>query len=576
MTATSLQPLTPAQVDFDGDRPVSRVFHDVYYDADGPAEVARVFLAPAAFEARTADPAGRFTVGELGFGTGLNFIVAAHLARSRLHFISVERHPLSVDDVARSLAPWMTAFPSARDLVAHYPPLVPGWHRRLFGDGRIQLSVYFGDVRAALADLERQQRRGVDAWFLDGFAPRRNPAMWRRELFEAMARLSASRATVTTFTAAGAVRRDLASAGFEVRRVDQRPHKRHSTAGVLAGRGLDFAPPDSVAVLGGGLAGTATARALADKGIAAAIADAGEGIGTGASSIPAAVLHPRLSPGTSTLAGFRLHAFAFAAHRCRGLPGTQTGGVLQLPSPTLDADKLRRIADVSPRAIAEHLEPGTASDRAGLVIREAALFFPMGLTVHGRRLSEALCHHEGIEVVGAHSERPSPSVRATGWNTDGFDTLEVTGLAGQMDRFGCNHPPRLPIVGDGPVVPAARSVWAGATYEYRPWATQDATSANAQRFQRLFGVAPGKSLERFRGIRAVTSDRLPVIGFDEGAWFNLGHGSHGTTTAILGAEIVASAIVGEVTPVATDLLELVRPGRFRERQKRRPNPFKTQ
>ena len=567
------QSFAPALVDFDGERPVSRAFGDVYYDADGPVEVVRKFLAPAAFEVRTTDPVRRFTVGELGFGTGLNFVVAARLARSRLHFISVERHPLSVDDLARSLAPWTTAFPMARDLVEHYPPLVPGWHRRLFDEGRIQLSVYFGDVRDALADLERQQRLAVDAWLLDGFAPHRNPAMWRRELFETMARLSARRASVTTFTAAGDVRRDLADSGFEVRRVDQRPHKRHSTAGVFAGRGRDFVPPTAAVVIGAGLAGTATARALADKGIAVAVVDAGEGIARGASAIPAAVSHPRLSHMASSLGNFRMHAFGFAAHRCRGLPGVRTSGVLQLPGP--DADKLRRIAQVTPAAIAEYLEPGAASDRAGLVIREPALFFRDGLTVDVRRLSEALCHHRGIEIVAASPEHASSVVRATGSNINGFDTLEVTGLAGQVDRFVCTNPPRLPIVGDGTIVPAAGSVWAGATYEYRPWAAQDATSANAQRFQRRLGVAPGVSIERFRGIRAVTSDRLPVIGLDAGSWFNLGHGSHGTTTAILGAEIVASAIAGEVAPVTIDLLELVRPGRFRERQKRRPNPFNT-
>ncbi|MDE0036966.1 MAG: tRNA (5-methylaminomethyl-2-thiouridine)(34)-methyltransferase MnmD [Gammaproteobacteria bacterium] len=575
MSAPNAQPLAPARVDFDGERPVSRAFGDVYYDADGPAEVVRVFLAPAAFESRTADPAGRFTVGELGFGTGLNFVVAARLARSRLHFISVERYPLTVDDVARSLAPWTTAFPLARDLVAHYPPLVPGWHRRLFDEGRIQLSVYFGDVRDALAELAGQQRRGVDAWLLDGFAPRRNAAMWRRELFGAMARLSARRASVTTFTAAGDVRRDLASSGFEVHRVDQRPHKRHTTAGVFAGRGRDFVPPTGAVVLGAGLAGTATARALADKGIAAAIADDGEGIAAGASGIPAAVLRPRLSHVASTLASFRIHAFGFAAQRCRGLPGVRTSGALQLPGPDNDPDKLGRIAQVTPPAIAEYLDPGAASDRAGRVIREPVLFFPDGLTVDVRRLSEALCHHRGIEITAASPEHPLSVVRATGFNIDGFDTLEVTGLAGQMDRFGCTYPPLLPIVGDGTIVPAAGSVWAGATYEYRPWTTRDATSANAQRLQRVFGSAPGRSIERFRGIRAVTSDRLPVIGLDGGSWFNLGHGSHGTTTAILGAEIVASAIAGEVTPVTIDLLELVRPGRFRERQERRPNPFKT-
>ena len=569
------QHLTPAQVDFDGGRPVSRAFGDVYYDADGPAEVARVFLAPAAFEARTADPGGTFTVGELGFGTGLNFVVAARAARSRLHFISVERHPLSLADTARSLAPWATAFPLAQELVEHYPPLVPGWHRRLFEGGRIQLSVYFGDVRDALVELEQQQRRGVDAWFLDGFAPRRNAAMWDRDLFEAMGRLSTHRASVTTFTAAGSVRRDLGAAGFEVRRVDQRPHKRHSTAGIYTGNGRTMTVPADTLVLGAGLAGTATARALGEKGITAIVMDSSEGIAQGASSIPAAVMHPRLSPGTSTPSSFRLHAFAFAAHRCRGLPGTTASGVLQLPGPTVDADRLRRIAEAAPPGIAEFLDPGAASTRTGVAIRESGLFFPSALTINGRRLSEALCENANVEIAAPGPEGSAPVVRATGPDTGGFDTLEVTRLAGQMDRFRHGRPPRLPIVGDGTIVSASGSVWAGATYEYRPWPPSQASSANAERFHRLFGEWPGASLERFRGVRAVTSDRLPVIGCDEGIWFNLGHGSHGTATAILGAEIVASAIAGEVGPVTLDLLELVRPGRFRERQKRRPNPFKT-
>ena len=574
VSMSSSQLLTPARVDFDGERPVSRAFGDVYYDADGPAEVARVFLGPAAFESRTADPAGTFTVGELGFGTGLNFVVAARAARSRLHFISVERHPLSVADLARSLAPWKTAFPLTRELAEHYPPLVTGWHRRLFEGGRIQLSVYFGDVQDALAELERQQRRGVDAWFLDGFAPRRNAAMWDRDLFEAMARVSAHRATVTTFTAAGSVRRDLAAAGFEVRRVDQRPHKRHSTAGVYMGRGRTFAVPADTVVLGAGLAGTATARALGEKGIAAVVADSSGGIARGASSIPAAVMHPRLSPGTSPPSVFRLHAFAFAAHRCRGLPGATASGVLQLPGPTVDADRLHGIAQAAPPGIVEHLDPGAASTRTGVSIRESGLFFPGALTIDGRCLAEALCDHAIVEMVAAGPEGSLPVVRATGPDTGGFDTLEVTRLAGQMDRFGHDRPPRLPIVGDGTIVPTSGGVWAGATYEYRPWPPSEASSANAGRFQRLFGESPGTSLERFRGVRAVTSDRLPVIGRDEGVWFNLGHGSHGTATAIIGAEIVASAIVGEVAPVTLDLLDLVRPGRFRERQKRRPNPFK--
>ncbi len=575
MSATSPYVLTPAEVDFDGGRPVSRAFDDIYFDADGPAEVARVFLGPADFEARTADPATTFTVGELGFGTGLSFVVAAHAARCRLHFISVERHPLSVDDMVRSLASRATAFPLARRLIEHYPPLVAGWHRRLFEGGRIQLSVFFGDVKDALADLERQQQRGVDAWFLDGFAPPRNPEMWDCGLFETMARLSAHRATVTTFTAAGHVRRDLAAAGFEVRRVDQHPHKRHSTAGVYAGSGRTFLAPREAAVLGAGLAGTATARALAEKGIAVRLMDTSGGISQGASRIPAAVLHTRLSPATSVLAAFRLHAFAYAAHRCRGRPGTTASGVLQLPGPTMDAERLARTAQVTSPEIAQLLDPDDASSCAGMLLDDSALFFPQALTIDGHRLSKALSGHTHIDIAATPSTDTMPTVRATGANITGFDWLEVGVLAGQMDRFGCGRSPKLPIVGNGTVVPAEDSVWTGATYEYRPWTPSDATSANAGRFRRLLGTTPGRSLERFRGIRAVTSDRVPVIGCNEGVWFNLGHGSHGTVSAILGAEIVASAIAGEVAPVTSDILGLVRPDRFLERQQRRPNPFAT-
>ena len=572
MSATAAKSLSPAQVDFDGERPVSRDFDDVYFDADGAAEVARVFLAPAAFEARTVDPGATFTVGELGFGTGLNFLVAAHAARCRLHFISVDLHPLAAADATRSLAPWARKFPLARDLVKHYPPLVPGWHRRLFEAGRIQLSVYFGDVREALRELLRQQRRGVDAWFLDGFAPRRNAAMWGLDLFEAMGRLSARRATVTTFTAAGTVRRDLNAAGFDVRRVDQRPHKRHSTTGVYTGAGRSFAVPGDAVVLGAGLAGTATAAALGAKGITARVMD-GAGVAHGASGIPAAVMHPRLSPAKSTQSAFRLHAFAFAAHRCVALPGATAGGVLQLPGPTVDADRLSRIARSAPRGIAEPIGPESASMRTGVPIREPGLFFPGALTIDGRRLSAAFCEHANVEIVAPEPARSSPLVRATGPDTGTFDTIEVTRLGGQLDCFGHDRSPRLPIVGDGTIVPTRGGVWVGATYEYRPWPPLQATAANADRFFRFFGERPGTALERFRGVRAVTSDRLPVIGCDEGVWFNLGHGSHGTATAILGAEIVASAIAGEVAPITLDLLELVRPGRFRERQKRRPNPF---
>ncbi len=565
--------LTAADVVFDGDRPVSRQFGDVYFDADGPAEVLRVFLAPAAVADRTLSRASTFTVAEFGFGTGLNFIVTAAATRSRLHFISFERYPLARADLSRALKPWRREYPLADQLLEGYPPLTPGWHRRFFDSGRIQLSVFFGDVNDGLADLARQQERGVDAWFLDGFAPRKNPQMWHEGLFAGIADLSANEATVTTFSAAGDVRRRLTAHGFNVRRIDQRPHKRHSTAAVLARPGRVFQAPATVNIVGAGLAGAATARALANKGICATLVDRGEGIARGASAIPAAVMHPRLLPTSSTEADYRLQAFVHAAAWSRCRTGVTAAGVLQLGGPKAKPDRLRQIAEATPTEVVEYLEPAAASERAGIAIADSGLFFPGGLMVDGKGLAIGLANHPNIRIT-AEPMHDAPTVQATGADLAGFSFLEVAAVGGQLDRFACATPPRLPIVGDGACVPASASVWTGATYEYQPWEPARATAANAERYKRFFGRSPDGTLQRFRGNRAVTSDRLPVIGADGGAWFNLGHGSHGTTTAVFGAEIVASRLNGEVAPGTVAILALLAPSRFRERQARRPNPFR--
>ena len=581
--------LPTADIDFNGGRPVSRQFGDVYYAADGPDEVRRVFLAPAAVAERAQESDQPFTITELGFGTGLNLVVAAAVTRARLHFVSFERHPLSRADLARALKPWRHDHPLVGPLVAAYPPPVRGWHRRFFESGRIQLSVYFGDVGDGLIDLRQQQRRGVDAWFLDGFAPKRNPEMWRDALFADIAALCAPRATATTFSAAGDVRRRLAAHGFTVRRVDQRPHKRHSTAAVFAGTGRTFRAPREVVVVGAGLAGTTTARRLADKGIGVALLDRGEGVASGASAIPAAVVHPRLLPAASVDAIYRLQSFLHAAAWLRGRAGVAATGVLQLagqnepsvgeregkPLASGESTRLHRVAEVTPDDIATYTDPHAASELAGTPVRAPGLFFPGALRIDGKALARDLANDPNIAILpGLDSPPGTTVVRATGADVAEFPCLEVGALAGQLDRFPCDRPPWLPIVGDGVIVPDTASVWAGATYEHRPWDPDRASQANAARYAGFFGAEPGPMLNRFRGTRAVTSDRLPVIGTDGATWFNLGHGSHGTITAIFGAEIIASALNGEVAPATSDIRALLEPARFRRRQLRRPNPFR--
>ena len=157
--------------------------------------------------------------------------------------------------------------------------------------------------------------------------------------------------------------------------------------------------------------------------------------------------------------------------------------------------------------------------------------------------------------------------------TESLPDLEVAPLVGQADRFDAG-PLRLPVLGDGYARPEGPSCWVGATYEYQPWSSADATAANAKRFRKFFGHPPSASQGFFRGVRSVTSDRTPVIGrAGPETWVSTGHGSIGVGSAAFAGEWIASLICGEVAPVSREVEALCRVERFRERQRRRPNPF---
>lgn len=215
--------------------PRSEQFDDVYFSvSDGLAETRHVFLAgnnlPEAWEGR-AD----FTVCETGFGTGLNFLAvwklwkAATPSGARLTFISVEKYPLAATSIAEALAHWQEDIGTELDaLVEKYPEEKDGVFRIEIAED-VTLILVFGDVNDVLPTLETP----VDCWFLDGFRPASNPDMWSETVFANMARLSRDGASFATFTAAGFVRRGLAAAGFDVRKVPGYGRKREMCVGKL-------------------------------------------------------------------------------------------------------------------------------------------------------------------------------------------------------------------------------------------------------------------------------------------------------------------------------------------------------
>lgn len=222
--------------------PYSSQFQDVYFSSDnGLLETEYVFLEGNDLSNRWQSlNASTFTIVETGFGTGLNFLSAVKLwlatapKHATLHFISLEKYPLSLPDMTTALALWPELNTISTALLAQYQTLLQATITLI--DDRVQLTLLQGDALEQLQILAATQHKlNADAWFLDGFSPAKNPEMWQIPLFEAMATHSKTQATFATFTSAGAVKRGLIAAGFTVKKRVGFGKKREMLHGQLEG-----------------------------------------------------------------------------------------------------------------------------------------------------------------------------------------------------------------------------------------------------------------------------------------------------------------------------------------------------
>lgn len=409
MNPSGAKGVTPAALSWDDGTPASQRFGDIYYSrGEGLAEKRHVFLAgcglPEAWRGRAS-----FTICELGFGTGLTFLATARLwaetaaPDARLNYLAVEGHPLAPEDLRSSLAPWSELSAEAEALLRIYPPPCPGFHRLHLGR-EITLTLLCGDAAAMLS----QTVASVDAWYLDGFAPNKNPGMWSTAVFHEIARLSQPAAHLATYTAAGQVRRGLQDAGFAVQLGDGFGRKRDMIRARYAGTALKssepwFAPAAPVArgraaIVGGGIAGTAAAAALMRRGWSCTLIEQHTDLACGASGTPAGVAMPRLTAGPSLDGRIHAGAWGYAVKSWAGRAFYTPCGVLQLARDVGEEKRLRVIAESG--SLDSHsltfLSPGAASATAGTTLPFPALLFSDGGCIDTKAYCAA--EAEGAEI----------------------------------------------------------------------------------------------------------------------------------------------------------------------------------
>jgi tRNA 5-methylaminomethyl-2-thiouridine biosynthesis bifunctional protein len=227
-------PITTASVSFEDATPVSAQFGDVYFSkAGGVEESTYVFLHSNGLPTRFAAAVNGFHIAETGFGTGLNFLLTMRLwcecapKDAVLHYTSIERHPIAHETLSAIYAPHPLSH-EADMLLEQYPPLQAGTYALTFAEGRVQLTLHYADVEVAVQYLPAAS---VDAWFLDGFAPAKNPDMWTEFVLMAVGQATKLGGSCATFTAAGEVRRLLTRAGFTMEKQAGFGHKREMLSG---------------------------------------------------------------------------------------------------------------------------------------------------------------------------------------------------------------------------------------------------------------------------------------------------------------------------------------------------------
>ncbi len=584
----------------------SKRFDDVYASSAGAVEQAQqVFLAGNGLPQRWLGAPG-FTIVETGFGAAINFLTTWEAWRTtaasdtRLHFVSLEKHPFTREALREIHGRWPRFAALSGELLAAYPPLLPGFHRLQLDSERVTLTLLFGDAAQLLPELDAR----ADAFFLDGFSPAKNPEMWSDVVFAQLARLAKSGATAASYTVAGRVRAGLEAVGFAVAKESGCAPKREKLvarfrskepAGNYSARG--------VIVIGAGLAGTACAQRLSARGRNITLFDRNESAGRGASGNPTAILRPHVGIDWIAQVQLSLDAFLYGAAHIHRLAAHDAGarlrGVVHVATDSARMEKIR--ATLARLGMPEEvMRPVSAQDAArlcGVPVAAAGWFYPGGGWVEPVRLCEAQLAQAGDmvehrfnqlvaslrrvadrwQVLDAHGDvlgEAAAIIVANAHDALGFEQfagVPIRPVRGQLSYLPEHLPLRLPLCGDGYVTPAINGVHCvGASFNEGMNDDALRVEDHAENLRRLRRIAPGFGgateaavLGGRVSFRSMSVDLMPIAGeLQTGLFACVALGSRGIALAPMLAEFIASKLTGEPAPLADALAHAIDPNRF--------------
>ncbi len=565
------QKITPARISWSEGVPYSLDFDDIYFNEEsGLDESKYVFFEQNDLFKRWENIESDFVIAETGFGTGLNFLIASQLWLEKnkdniLHFVSVDKHPLTKSDLKKSLDLWPEFSEIGEEFLKYYPEIAPGWQQICLLNGRVILTLFFGDVENFL----EQANFVADAWFLDGFAPSKNKGMWSTGLYKNIARLSAKGTSFSTFTSAGDVRRGLIKAGFTVIKAKGYKWKRELIKGLFENHSLntDGLYPVSdqpwfmhrrmphekcIAIIGAGLAGAFTANTFAQRGYKVTVIDSASGPAQKASGNKQALIYCRFSAYPSPQYDFYHQAYLRSVNVLQDFSYVYQKGLLDL---SFDSKSRERFAHLESSSVWDsHVMQFVGSEQASLLtgidVQKGGVFMPNGGYVNPAALCENLLKHKNIELkfnceitgiekqndewqlLDENSQLQHKSkilIIATAYSSLDFDCLKhmpLKNIRGQVSHLAASNESKalkIPICYEGYIAPAENGIHSvGASFNLHESTEETRVEDYADNLSKLnnrLSISLGKNendvlnyTQDRVGFRCHAPDYLPVVG----------------------------------------------------------------
>ena len=593
-------PLAPAAYQIVDDVIYSTTFDEPYFSKSGSlAEKRHVFVEGNQLDERFRC-SKKVTILEFGFGLGLNLLssMEAHTSSGTecvLDYVAFEKHPLNKDQLRECLQLTIGANENATHLIRSLPPLVSGFHRIVLTP-KVVLTLIYGDATSYIKELDAS----VDAFYLDGFSPKKNEDLWNPGLFASFRRLAAKGASFSTYSSAGLVRRGMSYAGFDVEVKKGFGRKKEMLVGVF--RGEVQAQPktfDNVTIIGAGIAGCSLALRASELGLHTRLMDEGPGVMGQASSNPLPLVRPTVSLDFGPRGQFSWYAYFYAMRFYRDLSKNQSIGwreisAIQLAKKEGDLSKMMNAVNAlnlnekflefidgfgsGSQSISAQVLNGVLLSQVGCLDRcqagvaEAIKTYPIELLtnsavsdIRSQSVSgdfQTTC--KSVPVVLANPQTVQQLIPQV--------SLRLQPIRGQSSRLeGTTRLLNHALCGDGYLAAIDDgSVWSSGTFDLDDESTESRSAddfLNADRIDQLGdsfkSVKQRKVIESWVGVRYAAHDRMPHVGpVGDNEYLLTGFGSKGFTWGPLASEMIVSELLGLSCPVERSLRKRMNPLRF--------------